>query len=666
MLYYRPDIDGLRAVAVVAVVLFHAGVPGFDGGYVGVDVFFVISGFLITSFLRDDLDSGRFSIVRFYERRARRILPALVAVIAVTAGVGYFMMMPAQYTDFARAAFATSLFGSNFWFWKVADDYFSPAAEFMPLLHTWSLSVEEQFYIAFPLLLALLSRWRNAAMVAVLALLTFMSFSLAVLMVEEQPAAAFYLAPMRAWELGTGALLALVMRPRPVARWLRELVAGIGIAAILAAIVLYDGDTPFPGLAALMPCLGTAAIIHAGFHGPSMVTRSLSWRPFVFVGLISYSLYLWHWPMLAFLRLQLGQIELPAATMATAILGSVVLAIVSWRFIEIPFRRRPPVGPRNVTIFRLSAVAILVLLLMATLVRESNGLPSRLPQDIHLAHASAHDNNPLRPKCYNNWPEDGLCHFPMDTSVDVEPSFLLWGDSHADAIMPGVSVAADRVGIVGIFAGKSACPPLRNIRRVRGHSGHDCVLFNEAIIEYLENHENLTTVILMARWALAAEAVRAPGEHGNPAYLLPAVAAQDEKPSVEKNFQLFRQGITDTVNTIRSLDREVILIGNIPEIGWNVPIHSMRAARWGDPLPLAPPLDEVMQRQGRADSVLSELAEQPGVHFEPIAPRLCNPVCLTHLDGRSIYFDDNHLSRFGSIQVITPLLMNSLQGPQME
>lgn len=661
LLSYRPDIDGLRAVAVVPVVLFHAGVPRFAGGYVGVDIFFVISGFLITGFICDDLANGRFSVVRFYERRARRILPALIAVIAVTASVGYFMLMPTQYMDFAKSAIAASVFGANFWFWQVADDYFAPAAEFMPLLHTWSLGVEEQFYIAFPLLMWFLSRWGRSAIMAILAVLSALSFALSVSAVRDQPDAAFYLAPMRAWELGLGALLALRVQPAPFPRWLRELAAGAGLVCILVAVLLYDGQTLFPGLAALLPCLGAAALIHAGGHGSTLVTRALSWRPVVFVGLISYSLYLWHWPILAFLRVRFGEVDLPPTIAMAAIVGAFGIAVLSWMYIEMPFRRRPPHGPRGVTIFRLAGGATAALLVIATLIWWGKGLPSRVPSEVRMAYIAAHDNNPARSTCFNNWPGEELCRFPEVNRPEKQPDFLLWGDSHADAIMPGVGVAAERADTFGVFAGMSACPPLRNVDRADKGPEHGCSRFNEAVLEYLRTHEHISLVILAARWALAAEAVRAPGEQGSPAYLIPADSWRDGQVSVEHNFEVFRQGIEATVDAILSMDRRVVLIGNIPEIGWDVPAHSIAHARWGDSLPPAPTFEEIMRRQGRADRVLARLAESSHVRFLSIASRLCNPTCRTHMVDRPIYFDDDHLSRFGSIQVIAPLLSDSMR-----
>ncbi|MGU0871138.1 acyltransferase family protein, partial [Pseudomonas aeruginosa] len=260
---YRRDIDGLRALAILSVVFYHLGLGGFTGGYVGVDVFLVISGYLITSIIRRDRQAGRFSFVDFWARRARRILPALFVMMAVSLAAGWFLMEPRDYEQLGRSVRYQTMFASNILFWK-QDGYFDAASEFKPLLHTWSLSVEEQFYILFPLLLAAISgrllRWRLAILLAVLAL----SLAASVWAVSQRPGSAFFLLPMRAWELLAGAALALLPgASRGHSQWSLQLAATLGIAAILLPVFFYDSDTPFPGLAALPAVLGTALLIWA-------------------------------------------------------------------------------------------------------------------------------------------------------------------------------------------------------------------------------------------------------------------------------------------------------------------------------------------------------------------------------------------------------------------
>ncbi|WP_420587368.1 acyltransferase family protein [Ruegeria sp.] len=306
--FYRPDIDGLRAVAVVPVVLHHAGFAGVPGGFVGVDIFFVISGFLITTILAREIRDGQFSILSFYERRARRILPALFVVLAACLAVGWFLLLPNQYGNLAVSVGATLLFASNIWFWMDAGDYFGHGIEFAPLLHTWSLAVEEQFYLFFPLLLWALSRASMRVWIRVIVLISLVSLALSMYATTAHPVANFYLTPTRIWELGIGALLAVGAFPalrRPAAV---EAVALIGAVLIIGSILLISDHTPFPGITAIPPCLGAAFLIWAGMYGRSMIARFLTLRPVVWIGLISYSLNLWHWPVLVAARVQYGRV----------------------------------------------------------------------------------------------------------------------------------------------------------------------------------------------------------------------------------------------------------------------------------------------------------------------------------------------------------------------
>jgi len=357
---YRPEIDGLRAIAVAAVILFHAGFALFSGGFVGVDVFFVISGFLITSIIVDDLKAGRFSVVRFYERRARRILPALFAVMAVCVPFAYQLLSPDDLKDFAQSLAAICLFASNVLFWGESG-YFDTQAELKPLLHTWSLAVEEQFYVLFPLLLVAAWRLGRRWLPVLIGGLAVWSFGASVAEVGSFPAAAFYLLPSRAWQLLVGALaswLADRWRPadarRPSGRLAGECMGWAGMASILLSLFLFDERTPFPGLNAALPTLGTALVLVGASEGTS-VGRLLAWRPLVGLGLISYSAYLWHQPLFAFTRHALLA-DLPADLAAVLCAVTIVLACLSWRYIEQPFRDRSVIG--RGAVFAVSAVGM--------------------------------------------------------------------------------------------------------------------------------------------------------------------------------------------------------------------------------------------------------------------------------------------------------------------
>lgn len=335
---HRPEIDGLRGIAVLGVVLFHAGFDAFSGGYVGVDVFFVISGYLITRIILDENAKGSFSLARFYARRARRILPALFVVCTACIPLAWWLLTPDRWEEFARSLVATSLFSSNFFFWAHSD-YFSEAAELKPLLHTWSLAVEEQFYLLFPLVFLATRRMPAGSAWRIQAAAFGASLAIAAWQVAEGRPAGFFLLPARWWEIALGVLLAMGhgrLREGASAgkdQWL----ALAGLMMIVVPVLTYSHDTPFPGLHALPPTLGTALLILCAQPG-TLAGRLLATRPLVLVGLSSFSLYLWHQPVFAFVRnSRLGPPEGLAA--AGWVLVSLLLGYLCWRFVETPFRR---------------------------------------------------------------------------------------------------------------------------------------------------------------------------------------------------------------------------------------------------------------------------------------------------------------------------------------
>jgi peptidoglycan/LPS O-acetylase OafA/YrhL len=378
MTAYRPEIDGLRALAVVPVILFHAGFAPFAGGYVGVDVFFVISGYLIASIIVEEMRGGRFSFVTFFERRARRIIPALYAVLLVTLPLGWLFMLPDNFENFGQSLFATVGVSNNVLLWMTSG-YWDLSNEFKPLLHTWSLGVEEQFYFVFPLvLLALVPRGTRTTMWA-LAIAAVASLVLAQWFVMTKPLAAFFLLPMRAWELLLGAMFAVTRTsgvPHQVARGpLASVLAWIGLALILAPVFLYDSRTPFPGVAALPPTLGTLLVIMFA-SSSNAVGRVLSLRWIVGIGLGSYSAYLWHQPLFAFIRLL--SVEHPATWVwIAAIAATGVLAFLSWRFVEQPFRSRERCSRRAIFTLTIGVGALLGGAGLA--IDRTSGFPQRVP-----------------------------------------------------------------------------------------------------------------------------------------------------------------------------------------------------------------------------------------------------------------------------------------------
>lgn len=423
---YRPEIDGLRAVAVLPVIFFHAGFEPFRGGFVGVDVFFVISGYLITSLILEELRTDSFSIANFYDRRARRILPALFFVVLCCIPVAWLLLLPKSLNDFFQSVMAVSVFSSNILFW-LQSGYFDTGAELKPLLHTWSLAVEEQFYIIFPLLLLALWRFFRSVVFWILAGLGVISLAYAHWGAYTYPSATFFLLPARGWELLIGSLVAYRLQHGFDAQpnLTSNLLAGAGLLAIAYAVVDYTERTPFPSLYALAPTVGTALVILFAVPG-TVVYRLLSLRICVGIGLISYSMYLWHQPLFVFARYITALPDGSYVFLALTVL-TVALAFFSWRFVERPFRTKKYPVPRVLSGAALASFVVLAL---------GFGLPK-------LANQTADETDYMThwqgwTPCYPFGPREeagGGCRI---LDPDRPPTLAVIGDSHAGHLASGL------------------------------------------------------------------------------------------------------------------------------------------------------------------------------------------------------------------------------------
>ncbi len=457
---YRPEVDGLRALAVVPVILFHAGFDAFGGGFVGVDVFFVISGYLITTILINEMDSGRFSLLAFYERRARRILPALFFVTLVCIPFSWVWMTPEQMKDFAQSVIAVLLFASNILFFLEVD-YFALAAEEKPLLHTWSLAIEEQYYVFFPLVLLVLWRmgWRLAF--ATLLFLSFASLILSQITSSYNQAANFFLLPFRIWELGMGSLCA-VFATR-FGRKGNDLAGAIGIAMIAASIVLFDKTTPFPSLFALLPTVGTALILLCADRS-NRTGQLLALKPLVGIGLISYSAYLWHQPLFAFARIRLGE-ELTTEILLLLCIVTIALAWTSWKFVEMPFRR-PRAKILKIRRILVGTVCVVTFMLSFGLAGHiGDGIPERFSREVRAVLDARNDKGIFR-ECLHGGRLKGAEDTPtciLGEAGKPDIDFLLVGDSYAAVLATGLSLAAKREGQRGATYLVSSCPPIPGV-----------------------------------------------------------------------------------------------------------------------------------------------------------------------------------------------------------
>jgi peptidoglycan/LPS O-acetylase OafA/YrhL len=643
---YRHDVDGLRAVAIIPVVLYHFHVPFLPGGYVGVDVFFVISGFLITSLIHSEIAAGRFTYLDFYERRIRRIFPALLVLLFATMAAGFYELLPWTFANYGKAIAATGGFLSNVEFWREAG-YFDAAAAEKPLLHTWSLAVEEQFYLVFPPLMLLVARFAKARYTLLFWAISAASLALGIWAVRYAPDFAFYWLPTRMWELLLGSLIAVgsfVFAPHA----LRDgAMAVLGIGMILSAALFYNEATPFPGLAALLPCLGAGLVIVAGQTRAPAVNRALSWAPMVFIGKISYSLYLWHWPVYVFAHYRLAR-ELTLAETVLLIAVSVALAVLSWRYVEQPFRKRNGVVSRP-ALFKGAGAAMAVAMASGLFIAFSDGVPRRFDRQTLALLAPASEPRDLV-GCFGKVEQSFARRMCLigDPSAPA-PSFLVWGDSHAMAMSSGVASAARRVGVSGEIVVQPGCAPLLGADRV-GSPDRPCRKHNDRVLHHIES-SSIQTIILIARWAGNAEG-RSFGDEPCCEKLL--VDDESRSASVEENNRVFLRALSRTIDGLRSRGRQVVVVNAIPESRYSVPDSLARNFALGKSLDIGVTQAEFELRNRRVSEALQWHAREVQI-VHPHRLLCTRERCDVLRDGTPLYKDYDHVSVAGAELVGTLL-----------
>lgn len=473
---YRSEIDGLRALAVIPVILFHAGIEVFSGGFVGVDVFFVISGYLITTILIDEIESDRFSILGFYERRARRILPALFFVTLVCILFAWVLMNPFELKEFSQSVFSSSLFASNIYFY-FKTGYFDISSELKPLLHTWSLAVEEQYYIVFPVFLCLFWRFGKNRIFWIIVIFSAFSLMLSEWSSRNNPSANFYLASTRAWELCAGSISAFFVQKRGVQS--NNFLSFFGLSVVIASMLLYDKNTPFPSVYALVPVVGVMLLIVFG-DKKTFVARLLSAKLFVSVGLISYSAYLWHQPVLAFLRIFFLR-ELSFYEGAAAVILTMFLAYITCAFIENPFRKKDFIKSKGVFLFSVSGICLFSVFGLSG--HLANGYPERNPEALRLAQ-----NFGLNEVC------SGASLIEEKCKTSDAPEVVLWGDSYAMHLAKSLAKVYGNEGLSQMTL--SGCPPIVGLSNAKRRAIISCLDFNSSVFDFIEHDKFITTIIL--------------------------------------------------------------------------------------------------------------------------------------------------------------------------
>lgn len=628
---YRGDIDGLRAIAVLGVILFHLGFETISGGFIGVDIFFVISGYLISQIIFKEIADHRFSIVDFYVRRARRILPALFVVIVLTSGFALKLLYPTELVGFENSAAAAVLFYANIHFYSTLN-YFSPNADEIPLLHLWSLGVEEQFYFVFPLAALAVAKWKPRFMPALVVSGLIVSLGLSVLALKTDPSAAFYLLPFRAFELMIGSVVALPGMPSVRRAVVANAMGLLGLAGIASALFLFTGNTPVPGFAALVPCVGAALLIHSGDVHMTAIRRVLGALPLRAIGKISYSLYLIHWPLIVF-----GKRLFPAterAPFALAVLAlTFVLATLNYRFVE-QFFRRPRVWVTTAHVFGVTVVAICAVVATAGYTVSHGGFPASLSaQATKMLTYLQYDPKPAfrSHTCFLD-PDQDPAKMDLSACLPQGPGrkVMLWGDSHATHFYVGFESTLRARGYTLGSLAASACAPIL---------GYDvaarpfCHAFNDIAFPMIVR-ERPEFVIMSANWP------------------------QDKKAL---------DALEQTVDKLLAEKIRVVILGETPLYKQSVPkLIADRIVAGSSDLQAHEELETGFLHV--ADQLMQErFGHRAGVTYVPVFRLICpHERCpLIAPDDVPVQFDTAHLTASGShmfAKTLTPWLFEKPAG----
>jgi peptidoglycan/LPS O-acetylase OafA/YrhL len=666
---YRPDIDGLRAVAVLSVLGYHGFPTALTGGFVGVDIFFVISGYLISGILLGNLERGKFSIADFYARRIRRIFPALLVVLLACLAAGWLELLASEYIQLGKHVAGGAGFISNLMLWRETG-YFDNAAETKPLLHLWSLGIEEQFYIVWPLLLYLSCKMRFRALPVIL-VIGAASFALSIHDVHVDTSAAFYSPLSRFWELLLGGCLAYMglhktgrvtaldgaiagflarVTGRPFAAenyWLlRNLRAALGGALILVALLALDKWTAFPGWWALLPTLGSALVISAG-HDAWVNRKVLSNKLMVAVGLISYPMYLWHWPLLSFAQIVAG--DRPAWWVRLLLLAtSVALATLTYFFIEKPLRFS---GHRKVAAVGL-AIAMLGVALFGCAIYKEEGFSFRAVAQrseenrIAVADGAIRDRYPVR-SCDGDSRIVGRARTACFQGPDVPDSkgvIVVWGDSQAEAWDPlFLRIAQERHYKAWIFSA-NGCPPLLHVRRSDSLGTTSCSKFGlgEDILQSISNLHPIDIVVI-ARWSLYANGWYQDGTLREATHFLTTSAT--DAATVATSRAALESQLAPTADALtRVASGRVLFIKSLPILKAGIGVGLMRR-----PDSFEPTASENAEWERFSSTALATLVQKSGVHLFDPTSYLCSQKCSAFYKGVAMYRDDNHISAQGAL-----------------
>jgi peptidoglycan/LPS O-acetylase OafA/YrhL len=631
---YRPDIDGLRAIAILAVVIFHTFPGKMPGGFIGVDIFFVISGYLISAIIFSSLERNRFSLVEFYVRRVRRIFPALILVLISCLAFGWFVLLADEYKQLGKHTATGAGFIQNFVLWRESG-YFDNSVETKPLLHLWSLAIEEQFYFFWPLLLAFVWK-RQWSFLRITAIIAAVSFAANIyLILSGHPTAAFYLPFSRFWELMVGGVLAYVVLHRPqLIEKHKDAQSFMGFALILAGLLLLNKGRDFPGWWALLPTMGAFFIISAG---PSswLNEKLLANKPMVWIGLISYPLYLWHWPLLSFARILKGGAASVKIRVAAVVI-SIALAWLTYRLIEKPIR----FGKHNT----IQIIALLVLMIVAGYMGYDG-----YKRDRHI------DTNPINQYRQNQeafaWPDEknktNLCENEVKTNAipycliskgeDNNLTTALIGDSHANAIFDFVNAKAKENGSRLIMLGSAGCPPFLGVERDKS----ECPKKMDAVVNYINSNRNIQNVIITGRFAATLSGVNFGGETLPNFYTLTLV----QDASIKDREAIFQIGLENIVRALSEKGKKITILLDLPELNFDP--KSCLETRGNNQCIIS--RNVVDDRQKYYTQIIRRLQVKYNFAVIDLKPAFCkSELCIAKYDERILYRDSHHLGINGN------------------
>jgi len=646
-LQYRKEIDGLRAIAIIPVIFFHAGFQWVSGGYIGVDIFFVISGYLITSIILDEKSRDQFSIINFYERRARRIIPALSVVLFFTTLAAFIFMPAGLLEEYSRSLFSVATFSSNVFFYMTSG-YFSTVSDEKPLLHTWSLAVEEQYYIFFPVMISSLWFLGKQKLLKLLVSLSIISLAFSqYLSVRGSVDANFYLIFSRAWELFFGSMIAFFsLQAIVLVRWKRELLGILGILMIFYSIVFFDEKTPFPSFYTLVPILGTCAIIIFS-NQQTIVGRFLSNKLFVAIGLISYSLYLWHQPLFAFLRLKtIGE---PSDTLFIAgIFLTVLFSLFSYQFVEKPFRNKIVFTRKS--IFKFSALSLFIFILIGLVGYYYKGFENNIKYN---RYTKTIESSPKRKECHTK----GEGYIKPVNACRYFGENITWasfGDSHTVELAYALAKRLEPKGEGLLHLSFSGCPPalLFDVKRL------GCSNWINESLEYLEKNDAIKHVFLGFRYSafIYGDQLKAYPEvpEINPAHKF---TDSFRDLSAGELREVYWKSLSEIISRLLSSGKEVYLLYPVPELPMNIakavtPFSVFNQKTMFD-LQKITTAGYYFKRNKFILDKLDTLAYGDQLHAVKPFDILCSiNNCPAIIQGKSLYFDDDHLSISGAKMII--------------